>query len=99
MRGIAASTIAACFALAAFAVAVVAGLASGNPAASVLGRAIAAMVICYPAGLAVGYVAQRVISEHIEAHKEAHPAPDSGDGAGGEVSVGDESGDEEVIIV
>jgi hypothetical protein len=99
MKGIAATTIAACFALAAFAVAVVAGLASGNPAASVLGRAIAAMVICYPVGLAIGYVAQRIIGEHIEAHKEAHPMPDSGGGGAINAPVGGESADEEVIVV
>ena len=98
MKGIAATTIAACFALAAFAVAVVAGLASGNAAASVLGRAIAAMVVCYPVGLAVGYIAQRIVGEHIEAHKEAHPAPDF-NGVAGEVPVVGESADEEVIVV
>ena len=58
MRGIAGNTIAGSFALAAFAVAIVSGLASGNPASSVLGRAVMALVICYPLGLAVGIVAQ-----------------------------------------
>ena len=62
MKGMAASTIGGSFALAAFAVAIVAGLASGNPAASVLLRALIAMLICYPVGLAVGFVAQARVS-------------------------------------
>ena len=57
----AAGTIGGSFALAAFAVAIVAGLASGNPAASVLLRALLAMLICYPVGMTVGLIAQRIV--------------------------------------
>jgi hypothetical protein len=79
LRSRAAATIAGTFALAAFAVAIVAGLASGNNASVVLIRAILAMTICYPVGLAIGLVTQRVIQDHIDAHREAHPAPASED--------------------
>ena len=71
-----ATTIAGCFALGAFAVAIMAGLGSRNPAASVLTRALMALVFCYPIGLAVGLIAQRVLRGEIEAHRAAHPVPE-----------------------
>ena len=77
MKGLAAPTIAGSFSLAAFAVAIVAGLAGGNEASTILVRALLAMVACYPVGLAVGLVAQRIVTDHVKAHREAHPAPDS----------------------
>ncbi len=63
--------IAGCFALAAFAVAVLAGLAGGNSAVSILIRALIAMMGCYPIGLMIGMICQRVMTDHIEAHREA----------------------------
>lgn len=65
--------ISACFALASFAVAILAGLASDNPASSVLLRALMAMIICYPLGLVVGLICERLILTHIEAHQLANP--------------------------
>ena len=65
------SAIAGCFALSAFAVAVVAGLAAQNPASSILVRALIAMIICYPVGLIIGLICQRLIFDHIEAHQKA----------------------------
>ncbi len=81
--------------------AIMAGLGSRNPAASVLTRALMALIFCYPIGLAVGLVAQRVVRGEIDAHQAAHPVPelpeeleglvdDDGDGAdadGGEEHV------------
>ena len=104
MKGIAATTIAGSFALAAFTIAVVVGLASGNPASSILLRAIIAMLVCYPVGLAVGLIAQRVVKEHIKAHQEANPAPDSSailpDVAQmPEASAQEQTEDEEAIVV
>ena len=81
MRGVSAKVIAACFTLAAFAVAVVAGLASDNPATHVLVRAVVAMIVCYPIGFIVGIVCERIISAHIESHERANPTPDPNDGA------------------
>lgn len=57
--------IAACFALSAFGVAVVAGLAAGNDAAQILLRAVAALVICSFAGQALGLICEGVIRAHI----------------------------------
>ncbi len=84
MKTVPSYVIAACVALAAFAVATLAGLASGNSAASILFRALIAMLACYPVGLLVGMACQRVISEQLDAHREANPVPheESGDPAG-----------------
>jgi len=95
MKGIAATTIAGCFALAAFAVAIVAGLASGNAASSILVRAILALVACYPLGLMIGLIAQRVIQDHIDAHRADHPTPETM----GENSVDNSPDEEEVLVV
>ncbi len=65
MMGVASKAIAGCFALAAFSVAVIAGLASDNTAATILTRALFAMVACYPVGLLVGFVCRRVIEQHL----------------------------------
>ncbi len=65
MMGVATKAIAGCFALAAFSVAVIAGLASDNTAASILTRALFAMVACYPVGLLVGFVCRHVIEQHL----------------------------------
>jgi hypothetical protein len=98
MSRIAASTIAGCFALAAFAVAVVAGLTAGNAAGSILVRAIIAMIACYPIGLGVGLVAQWVIDQQIATHKEANPAPEVPIDAPRAARSTDE-GDEDVLVV
>jgi hypothetical protein len=98
MRGISAKVIAACFTLAAFAVAVVAGLASDNPATHVLVRAVVAMCVCYPVGYVAGMVCERVISAHIESHKQANPAPDPMSGAGTAPGHPAEEGDEVIVV-
>ncbi len=69
--------IAGCFALAAFAVAVLAGLAGGNSAASILTRALIAMICCYPIGLMIGVICQRVMTDHIEASRASATMPQS----------------------
>ncbi len=77
MMGVASRAIAGCFALAAFSVAVIAGLASDNTAASILTRALFAMVACYPVGLLVGFVCRHVIEQHLgeppESSQETDP--------------------------
>jgi hypothetical protein len=57
--------IGASFALAAFSVAVVAGLAAGNGASEILVKGILVMGACYPCGYFVGIICNRVISEHL----------------------------------
>ena len=75
MRTVPSYVIAASVALAAFVVATLAGLASGNSAASILFRALTAMLVCYPVGLLVGMACQRVMSDQLEAHRAANPVP------------------------
>ena len=65
MIAITANVIAACVALAAFSVAVVAGLFGGNDSAAILLRALLAMLFCYPVGLAIGGICQRVVADHV----------------------------------
>jgi hypothetical protein len=81
MTGAASRAVAGCFALAAFAVAVVAGLAGGNTPSAILVRALIAMIVCYPLGLVIGLVCQHVIEEHVKARPDAHAAPARGAGA------------------
>ena len=59
-----------CFAMAAFAVAVVAGLARDNTPSAILLRAVIAMIVCYPVGMLVGMMCRRVLQEHTQAHQE-----------------------------
>ena len=69
--------IAGLFALATFGVAMISGIASDNPASSVLARALWTMFISYPVGWIVGMICQHVIGNHLKIHKEANPALDS----------------------
>jgi putative Mn2+ efflux pump MntP len=73
--GIATKVIAASMALSAFAVAIVAGLAAGNPARSVLFNAVVSMIVCQILGLFIGAFAERAIADHMKAYKAAHPIP------------------------
>ena len=57
--------IASAFALAGFAVAMIAGLAAGNPAGAVIKTGLVAMIVCYAAGVAIGSVAQSVVAQHL----------------------------------
>jgi len=63
------------FALCAFAIALIAGLAAGNPAEHIVGRAVVAMLVCQIMGVIIGRVAQAVIDEHVEQHRAEH-SPD-----------------------
>lgn len=56
-------TIASALALGAFAVAVIAGLAVGNPADVILSRALLSMLCCYAVGAAVATMAVRAVEE------------------------------------
>ena len=55
---------AGCVALAAFAIAIFAGLAAGNAAGLVLLRALMAMILCYPVGLIAGLICEHVVAMH-----------------------------------
>lgn len=62
---------AGCLALAAFAIAIVAGIAAGNAPAQILVRALMAMILCYPVGLIIGVICQRVIDMHQPEQRES----------------------------
>jgi hypothetical protein len=72
--------VAVTFALSGFAVAIIAGLAAGNPASRVLGTAIIAMLVCNLVGIAIGAVAQRIVADHIAAYHGHRPLPGAGSG-------------------
>ena len=59
--------IASCFALAAFAVSVLTGLAENIEAAQILLRAVIAMIVCFPVGAMVGVTCDSVIRSHLSA--------------------------------
>ena len=73
-NGVPAKVIAATLGLSAFAIAVVCGLYAGNPAETILLRAIIAMIVVNLLGLAIGGVAERAIAEGIAAYKERRAA-------------------------
>ena len=97
MNAMTAKVIAGCFALSAFSVAILAGLASENTTAQILQRAVLSMIVCYPVGLIIGMVCERVIVSHIRAHERANPAPDSNAEAPPPAPAPDN--DEEAIVV
>ena len=74
-------SIAAGFALSGFAVAIVSGLAAGNPVTRTLQCALVSMLGCYLAGLAIAAVATRVAADHIASYKSAHPLHGAGSAA------------------
>ncbi len=72
--------IAACLALVAFAVCILAGLQAGNPFTSVVSRALVALVVTFVVGLVIGSMAQKMLDENIAAPKnppkaQAKPGP------------------------
>jgi hypothetical protein len=80
--------IAACFALAAFSVAIVAGLASGNDAAQILLRAVLVLLVCHPVGLVAGMICESVIRSHAAREPNGRregAAPQALDSSAGDV--------------
>ena len=69
-RGSPGHVLGGCFAMAAFAVAVVAGLARENTPSAILLRAVIAMIVCYPVGMLVGMMCLRVLQEQVKAHQK-----------------------------
>jgi hypothetical protein len=67
--------IASCFALSAFAIALVAGLSAGRSASGILSTAVFALLGCYILGLIVASVANVAISERIDQAKAEKPIP------------------------
>lgn len=71
--GSTARLIASCLGLAGFAVAIVAGMAAGNPGGRVLTVALISMVALHLVGLVVGLVAERVVEEYVRQYKAVNP--------------------------
>lgn len=78
--GKASRAVAATFALASFAIAIVAGLAVGNDALHVLSTALICMIICQIVGLLVGAGCERAVTDFVEQYKESTPVPDPSSG-------------------
>ena len=76
-NGIPTRTIGAVLALAGFVIAILAGMAAGNEAATILLRALAALVVCNAVGLALGAAGERVIQEHISDYQKSNPVEDA----------------------
>lgn len=68
--------IAAIFALTAFALSVVSGMAVGDAAEHVLARAMAAMFVCYLVGMVLGAMITHVLAEHIAKYEKERPIPE-----------------------
>lgn len=67
--------IAACLALAGFVIAIISGLAAGNPAEDILLRALLALVGCNLVGWCIGTAGERSIRERIASLVRAAQAP------------------------
>jgi hypothetical protein len=84
--------IAACFALAAFCVAMVAGLGAGNPPLTILFNSIIAMVVCHLVGTAAGALLAYAARLHVEAQKGQASITGAEGAAAGEPTSARESG-------
>ena len=68
--------VAACFALAAFGVAIWSGLSSGREAQDVLATAIIVMFVCQPLGFLLGVAFKHASLEQVQSYKESNPIPE-----------------------
>lgn len=65
--------IASSFGLGGFAVAIIAGMAVGNPTTRVLTVAIASMISCHFIGLIASAVGEKVVNEYLVQYRAARP--------------------------
>jgi hypothetical protein len=65
--------------LAAFVVAVVAGLAADNPTENILVRALVSLCGCYAAGFIAGTVAERAVMERIDEYLKTNAIEEPGE--------------------
>ena len=73
--GVPTRVIAAIGGLAAFAIALIAGLAAENPAEVILGRAVVAMFVCHAVAWIIGAVGERTILESLARSEQPGTAP------------------------
>ena len=69
--------IAGCIALLGFGVAVASGAATGASGDDVLLRALLALFGCLLVGRVIAWATRLCLAEHLGAHLESHPIPDS----------------------
>ena len=62
--------VAACLALLAFAMCLVAGMGADNPFATTVARALLAMVVTFVIGLVLGTMGQRMLDENLKDKEE-----------------------------
>ncbi len=74
--------IASSFGLGGFAVAIVAGMAVGNPSSRILTVAIASMIVCHIIGLIAGAIGERVVSEYMVQYRATRPVSETGVASG-----------------
>lgn len=67
--------VAACFALAAFALALLSGLFAGNPTSTVLTNALFWLTACYILGLVIARIANTAVTERLAAYRDERPIP------------------------
>lgn len=93
------SVVAGVFALAAFTVALLAGVFGGNEMMVVLMRAVIALVVCYPIGMMAGALLSRVIEDGLRDHAQANPIPGEHTEQHADASGRDANDREDVIVV
>jgi hypothetical protein len=71
--GTPARLIASCFGLSGFAVAVVAGMASGNEGSRILVVALCSLIVCHIVGLAAGLIGESIVNEYMKNYRDARP--------------------------
>lgn len=76
-RPVPVSAIASCYALCAFAVAIVSGLGAGRAADDILAAALGWMAGAYAVGLLAAKSLEVVVEEHVDAVRAAEPDPTS----------------------
>ncbi|MFN0133273.1 MAG: hypothetical protein ACKVW3_12205 [Phycisphaerales bacterium] len=77
--GVSARVMAAIFALSAFAIAVISGMAVGNPTQVVIRQALVSLAVCFVVGVAIGLVFEQVVSEHVERCKSVPKGAGTGE--------------------
>lgn len=72
-----AKVVAGSLGLAAFAIALLAGLGSGADADLVLGRAVISMFVCFLIGYVIGLVGERAMNEAAQRYRDENPIDES----------------------
>ena len=73
--GVPTKLIAACSGLGAFAIAIVSGLSIGNPADTVLIRALVCMFVCQALGWVIGMICERTVENALDHYRSINPVP------------------------